>query len=152
MKASISSVNYSLKHAFFYEQYNKFTSRHGSISPLGQTFIWFEKYWLDNKFGFQEFSFDDLFKACDKAKLPWFCRKHILHSCRTSVWNNTTKLRSYTEYFYDALLGPDRKFDVRFDPIRGKILKTRYAMTFSEISDELVGFIDGMDSTTGEIF
>jgi hypothetical protein len=62
------------------------------------------------------------------------------------------KLRSYTRYFFDALLGPDRKFDVVFDPARGKLLKTRIAMTFSDISDALVGFVDDMDSTTGEIF
>jgi len=141
-----------MKHAFFYKKYNKFTSRFGSISPLSQTFIWFEKYWLDNKFGFQEFSFADLFKACDKAKFPHFCRKHILYDSRASIGRYTKKLRSYAKYFFDALLGPDRKFDVCFDPIRGKILKTRVAMTFSEISDELVGFIDNMDPTTGEIF
>ena len=50
------------------------------------------------------------------------------------------------------MLGPDRRFDVCFDPICGKLLKTRVAMTFSEISDALVGFIDYMNSTTGENF
>jgi hypothetical protein len=141
-----------LRGAFFYKKYDKFTTRHGAISPLSQTFIWFEKYWLDNKFGFQEFSFQELFNSCDKTKFPLFCRKHILHDSRVSVWRYMKKLRSYTKYFFDALLGPDRKFNVCFDPIRGKILKTRYAMTFSEMSDELVGFIDNMDPTTGEIF
>jgi hypothetical protein len=152
LKRSAASNNYIFQRAFLSKKNHRFISRYGSLSPLSQTFLWFEKYWLDNKFGFQPFSFQDLFRACDKTKFPWFCRKHILYDGRASVWRYTKKLRSYAKYFFDALLGPDRKFNVCFDPMRGKILKTRVAMTFSEISDEVVGFIDNMDPTTGEIF
>ena len=63
-----------------------------------------------------------------------------------------SKLKSYTGYFYDALIGPNRKFDIHFDPVRGKVLRTRFAMTFSELSAEVVGFIDNMDYDTGEVF
>ena len=152
LKRSDVPAAYSLKGAFFYKKYNKFLSRYDSFSPLSQTFLWFERYWLDNKFGLQQFPFDDLFQACDKSKFPYFCRNHILYDGKSSVWRYTKKLRSYTKYFFDALLGPDRKFDVHFDPVRGKLLRTRIAMTFSDISDALVGFVDNMDSTTGAIF
>jgi hypothetical protein len=114
--------------------------------------MWFEKYWLDNRFGFQPFSFDELFQTCDKAKFPWFCRDHILCGSRHSVWKYTKQLKCHTRYFYDALIGPNRKFDIYFDHVRGKVLRTRFAMTFSELSAEVVGFIDNMDYNTGEIF
>ena len=152
LKRSKTPADYIFQRAFLRPKNHKFVNHHGDISPLSQTFIWFEKYWLDNRFGFQPFPFEDLFQACDKFKLPYFCRSHRLYDGKTSVQRYMKKLRSYTRYFFDALLGPDRKFDVVFDPVRGKLLKTRIAMTFSDISDALVGFVDNMDSTTGEIF
>ena len=62
------------------------------------------------------------------------------------------KLKSYARYFYDALIGPNRKFDLHYDAMRGKMLKTRFEMSFSELSAELVGFIDDIDPVTGDIF
>ena len=149
---SSTSNHYSLRNAFLPKKNNVCVSRYGSLSALSQTFIWFEKYWLDNRFGFQPFSFDELFRTCDKDKFPWFCRHHILYDSRSSVWRYTRQLKSNTRYFYDSLIGPNRKFDIHFDAVRGKVLKTRCAMTFSELSAEVVGFVDNMDYDTGEVF
>ena len=125
---------------------------HNTLSDLSQTFIWFEKYWLDNKFAFQPYSFDELFQACDKTKFPYFCRKFILRGCRTSAWKYTKQLISLVRYFYDSLIGPSRKFDIHFDVRRGKILKTRCAMTLSEVSNEVIGFVDNMPYDSAEVF
>jgi hypothetical protein len=152
LKKLVVSRGYSFGSAFLFKKYSKFASRHSDLSPLNQTFMWFERYWLDNKFGFQHFLFHELFGSCDKTRFPLFCRHYILHGSRSSVWKYTRQLKSYAQYFYDALIGPARKFDIHFDPIRGKVLKTRCAMTFNELSAEVVGFIDNMDYNTGEIF
>ena len=145
-------TSYVLRHAFICKKSHKFVCRHASLSPLSQTFMWFEKYWLDNQFGYQPYSFEELFRSCDKTKFPWFCRNHILRDGRNRVWKYTRQLKSNVKYFYDTLIGPNRKFDIHFDPMRGKVLRTRYAMTFSELSTEVVGFVDNMDYDTGEIF
>ena len=152
LKRSVASSGYSLKNIFLKKRNHKYVNRHDAVSPLSQTVMWFEKYWLDNRFGFQPFSFDELFKSCDKTKFPWFCRNHILRDSVHSVWKYTRRLKSYTRYFYDSLIGPNRKFDIHFDAVRGKVLKTRCAMTFSELSAEVVGFVDNMDYDTGEVF
>ena len=152
LRTPVVSRGYSLRSAFLSRKHNKFTSRHSSLSPLSQTFIWFERFWLDNKFGLQPFPFDELFKSCDKYKFPLFCRNHILHDGKSSVGNYARKLESYARYFYEALLGPNRKFDVHYDVLRGKMLKTRYEMSFSEMSDALIGFVDKMDYHTADIF
>ena len=138
LKKSVISNHYVLRHMFLRKKNHKFVNRHEAVSPLSQTVMWFEKYWLDNRFGFQPFSFDELFQTCDKAKFPWFCRDHILCGSRHSVWKYTKQLKCHTRYFYDTLIGPNRKFDIHFDHMRGKVLRTRYAMTFSELSTEVV--------------
>ena len=152
LKTRVISRGFSLRDGFFFQKYHKFASRNSSLSPLHQTFIWFERYWLDNKFGFQPFPFRMLFRACDKYKFPPFCRHHILRDDKSSVKNYMAKLRSCTRYFYEALIGPNRKFDICYDVVRGKILKTRCEMSFSELSAELVGFIDDIDPVTGGVF
>ena len=61
-------------------------------------------------------------------------------------------MRSQAKYFYDSLIDPSRKFDAHFDVHRGKILKTRCAMMLSEVSAEIIGFVDKMKYAAADVF